>query len=611
MGSVFASSDDVEQRLPEGTVVAGIEVVSEIERGGMAVVYRGRRVHDGHPVALKVGTAEAAARHLAQERFQNEARLGEALRHPNIVRPLLAGRLTGPGEFAGRMYLVTELVEGRTLSWLMLYNQQGMLVERAVSLATQVAEAMVAMHEQGIVHRDLTPANIIVDDGDRVHVIDFGLAYALGGEDVDRTPDLTMEGATVGTPLYMSPQQAMHLEPCGAFDVYAFGVLLYELLSGAAPNSGLPPEEVVAVRCNPKSKLFPLLRVAPDTPSKLVGLIERCLAYDSNERPTAAEIVEHLRGDAPQKTSLREPSDPTMLMRRPSVVAEGARPVGDETMVRLVQGDVQLPAVQRARALALAVESAGQGGEPGEERLIPFVHVVEGAEGNRHKGGGSSTEREFPVVHVDSAQEEGRSKYALVVAFVLLFVAGVAAVAWWPRSSSQADPRESDVEAGSEDPLPQGAGKEPGLEGSKAEPAAEAEPAAKTPVAETELSEEAEGPTARPHSKPKGKPRKPTGLGQKKAPAPQDAKPGPLTPCADDRVEARRASKSNRWKAVLASTDDASCWSSGVERSRLRAKALMNLGRYKACMRETAGQEAVDLVQLYGECFRRANEEKP
>lgn len=610
METIFASSDDVEPRLPDGIVVAGVEVVSEIERGGMAVVYRGRRVQDGHLVALKVGTAEAAARYQAEERFQNEARLGDALQHPNIVRPLQAGRLHGPGEFAGRMFLVTELVEGRTLSWLMLYNQQGMPQERALRLATQVAEAMVAMHEQGIVHRDLTPANIIVDDDDRVHVIDFGLAYALGQDEVARSPDLTMEGATVGTPLYMSPQQAMHLEPSGAFDVYAFGVMLYELLSGAAPNSGLPPEEIVAVRCNPKSKLFPLRRGAPEAPAELAELVERCLAYDALERPTAAEIVAFLKNDG-EGLSFREPSDPTRLMRRPAVVAEGARPVGDETMVRLVQDDVQLPAVQRARAQGLGVEPVGGDEDPGEARLIPLVRVDADAVAPAGK-----EERLPPSEDGVVGQGEGRSKLALFLVAVL-FAASMAAVAWWPNSSGSEASRSSASEPAVDDGVePVVEEKSPGTDVKAASVAEVQEPEVESASehadeheVDPQIDVAPEPPVVRPDHKPKVKSRKPSGSGAKKAPKNADTKPGPLTSCAADRVNARAASKSKRWKTVLEATKDASCWSSGVERTRLRATALMNLGRYKACMRETAGQEAADLAQLHGECFKRASEE--
>lgn len=613
METTCASSEDTEPRLPDGVVVAGIEILSEIDRGGMAVVYRGRRVHDDRRVALKVGTSESAARCQAEERFRNEARLGDALRHPNIVRPLQVGRLHGPGEFAGRVFLVTELVEGRTLSWLMLYNQQGMAQERALRLATQVAEAMVAMHEQGIVHRDLTPANIIVDDEDRVHVIDFGLAYALGRDEVARSPDLTMEGGTVGTPLYMSPQQAMHLEPTGAFDVYAFGVLLYELLSGAAPNSGLPPEEIVAVRCNPTSKLFPLRRVAPDASPELAALVERCLAYDASERPTASEIVAFLNGDAARIPSPREVSEPTRPMRRPPVIAQGARPVGDETMVRLIRDDVQLPAVQRARAqaqaLALETEPERGGDEPGEARLTPLVRFDEGEDEPT-----ASEEHQPPlvaegVVHAGAEQDRGRRKTAVAFVVVLLIAASVAAVAW--RSYSSNSQASHGRLWAAELVIDDGADADPVAEEEAPGPEVKAASVAEIPEHESglEMKSQVDGapapPVVRPDRKPKAKSRKP----KKKAVKSADTKTGPLTSCAADRVNARGASKGKRWKAVLEATRNASCWSSGVERARLRATALMNLGRYKACMRETAGQEAGYLAGLHDECFRRASEE--
>ena len=190
-------------------------------------------------------------------------------------------------------------------------------------------------------------------------------------------------------------------------------------------------------------------------------------------------------------------------------------------------------------------------------------------------------------------------------------------MAWWPGAPrSQASRGASSV---AEHAIDSGSDVEPGEALEPQRPEVKAASAAELP--DPEAAPEPETPEASvdpepklvpdvPRSRTKTKPRKPAGSGKKPAVTePRDTKPGPLTSCAADRVDAREASKSKRWKAVLAATEDASCWSSGVERTRLRANALKNLGRYKACMRETAGQEAADLAQIHAECFRRASEE--
>lgn len=599
MSTVLASSDDTEMRLPEGAIVEGIEVVAEIGRGGMAIVYRGRRVADGREVALKVGTAEAV-RHQTEERFKNEALLGGKLQHPNIVRPLQVGRLDGPEGFEGRMHLATDLVEGRTLSWLMVYHQQGMPVVRAVHLATQLAEAMVVMHQQGIVHRDLKPANIIVGDDDRIHVIDFGLAYALGEGEEERSPDLTIEGAAPGTPLYMSPQQAMHLEPRRAFDVYAFGVILYELLSGAAPNSGLPSGEVAAVRCNPKARLFPLRRVAPNTPGELVELVERCLEYDSDQRPSSAEIVSALAGIAPPLREERGGASEKVALPHASVIAEGARPAGEETTARLVQNKVDLPSAKRVRELADEFAGRGEGGGADERRVIPIIDAkaaISIVEEESRAGGGEEEDL------VTESVEEGGAKRRLVAVVVavaaFLVCVGVMgmllqeppAVVLFPVTQGLSMGAGAAVEV--EPPRPEV--RPPPTDGKP--PPGEAEP----DVEDEPRGDSGDQPVA---------PRKPDRVKKvrpKSTPDPA-TKPGPLTPCATQRVDARAASKSKKWKAVLASTKDASCWSSKVERARLRANALRALGRYSACVRASAGHDEPELVRLTGECYRRASE---
>jgi len=556
--------DDGELRLPEGTVVEGIEVVSEIDRGGMAVVYRGRRVCDGRPVALKVGTAEAA-RHQTEERFNNEARLGGEVHHRNVVRPLQVGQLSGPDGFAGRMYLVTELVPGRTLRWLMVYHQQGMPVGRAVAIALQLAEAMVAMHERGIVHRDLKPANVIVDDEDRVHVIDFGLAYALGDAGSARSRDLTIEGAAPGTPLYMSPQQAMHLEPHRAFDVYAFGVILYELLSGAAPNSGLPSGEVAAARCNPKARLFPLCRLAPEAPPSLVALVESCLEYEPERRPQATEIVEAL-----------------------SVLRVGTAAEVDAVERRLIPIMPSVPSTRTAEtkaAISIVAEDEG----------AASIEVEPEVEAEPEVG-------DDEVVGL--AVRPSRPRRAGWVLGVLVVGLGGGLLAMRGASRPEAGAALSALPD-----IPRG---EPAVvnEG-EVDSVPSIDPTTSPPIEGSSV----ESPDGQPESPlsvepPARKKRRRAGRAMRKTAEPQPAAKPRATPCAAQRAAAREAKASRKWNAVLASTKDAFCWSSAEERTRLRANALINLKRYSACINETHGAADAQVVRLGKECYRRLTQEQ-
>lgn len=638
----MASADDSELRLVAGSVVEGIEIISELDRGGMGIVYRGRRLADGMDVAVKVGTAEAA-RHQTEARFRNEARLGNVLHHPNIVRALHVTALTAPAGFEGRMCLVTEFVQGRTLSWLMVYHRQGMPTPRAVRLAIQLADAMVAMHDQGVVHRDLKPANLIIDDDDRLHVIDFGLGFALGtDEDVARTPDLTLEGAAPGTPLYMSPQQALHQAPTGAFDVYAFGVVLYELLSGSAPNSDLPTGELVVARCNPKSKLFPLRRIAPHVPETLVELVEACLAYDANDRPSAPDIAARLRvveagldldppvlplHPAPSDDETKptpapnNPKDPprTRLHRRPPVVAEGARPAGEDTLAQLVRDRIDMPSVQRTQAeldkaardgcavtnriQVLAAITPDEGvPEPSAVPLVPDTR-----EEARPEPDDDAVTTTQPAASEDHPRTSRRPKVVLAASILFALAVAVAIAlrqdppppADTPRALAPAAVVQHDL---GDDPQP--AAPSPKVDVGFAPESLPSAPAATTAPSPAPSSEASR--PKRSHQKKKQPHHKGTPTTDS---APQ--KPGPLDVCAKNRVEARKAGKARAWKAVLAATRDATCWSSKTERARLRARAFRSLGRYAACVSVTHGAQDPEVLKLGKECYRLLSEEEP
>jgi len=290
---------DREARIPAGAYVMGgrFEIVDELARGGTAVVYRAVDRSTGGEVALKVVTA-AADRAETEARFRNEARLGASLAgHPHVVRPLAVGHLDGPAGFVGRMVLVTELVQGESADVVMGDHGTGLPIERACRIARDIARALVALHQRGIVHRDIKPGNVLLTgsgDDEHARLLDFGLAYATGDGWEARSPDLTADGHAPGTPLYMSPQQVAHEQPTPRFDVYSFGVMLYEFFSGDPPYDGLALGDLLARKCDPKAAPFPLAKICPELPPRLAELVEQCMRYAPAERPSAEELLEVL-----------------------------------------------------------------------------------------------------------------------------------------------------------------------------------------------------------------------------------------------------------------------------------------------------------------------------
>jgi predicted Ser/Thr protein kinase len=210
--------------LPSGLhQVAGYEILGELGRGGMGVVYRARQLSLGRTVALKMILAGQFAGDTEIRRFHAEAQAAGALDHPGIVQVFEVGR------HDGHHFLAMAFVDGPSLEARL---RDGPLPQReAAALVRQVAEAVAVAHDHGIVHRDLKPQNILLDQGGRPRVTDFGLAKRLEGG-----PELTGTGQVLGTPSYMAPEQASGAKNVGpAADVYALGAVLYAVLTGRPP----------------------------------------------------------------------------------------------------------------------------------------------------------------------------------------------------------------------------------------------------------------------------------------------------------------------------------------------------------------------------------------
>src|SRR5215467_14598039 len=204
--------------LTSGSKIGPYEILAPIAAGGMGEVYRARDTRLGRDVALKILPAEVAGDPIAKQRFEQEARAVAALNHPNIVAIY----------DVGEGYIVTELVDGRPLGGTKLG------LRKVVELAVQIASGLAAAHDAGIVHRDLKPGNILLTRDGRPKILDFGLAKVLaapGAMDADATMR-TEPGTVMGTPGYMSPEQVRGFLADHRSDIFSFGVILYELLSG-------------------------------------------------------------------------------------------------------------------------------------------------------------------------------------------------------------------------------------------------------------------------------------------------------------------------------------------------------------------------------------------
>src|SRR5919112_1642466 len=225
--------------LTPGRKLGSYDVVSLLGRGGMGEVYRAHDSRLKRDVALKVLQLDNPESRI---RFEREARAVAALNHPNIIT------IHSVEEVDGIPFLTMELVEGEPLSSRIV--PEGMPVERVLTLAIPIAEALAAAHRKGIIHRDLKPGNIMTTADGHVKILDFGLAKALSARPSDETIDQTQPGITVGTIAYLSPEQAHGQALDQRSDLFSFGVVLFEMASGRRPFTGDSDLAVLAALLN-------------------------------------------------------------------------------------------------------------------------------------------------------------------------------------------------------------------------------------------------------------------------------------------------------------------------------------------------------------------------
>ena len=277
------ATEDEEPPLAPGTVLAERYRIDDlVGRGGMGAVYRAEHLALGNTVAVKVLRASHGAHADMVRRFQREAVAASQIRHPGIVEVTDFGRTAD-----GRFYLAMELVEGETLAR-RLARLGPFPPAEAMSLVRELARALDAAHTRGIYHRDIKPENVLLARDGSAKLADFGIARLTEGP---RDARETAAGVIFGTPHYMSPEQAAGQRQDGRCDVYALGVLLFELLTGAPPYLGASATHVLAAHLlSPVPRLPGHGAHGPITPA-LADLVGRMMAKSASERPaTMAEV---------------------------------------------------------------------------------------------------------------------------------------------------------------------------------------------------------------------------------------------------------------------------------------------------------------------------------
>jgi len=281
--------------LEAGNLLDHYRIEAPVAESGMASIYRAIDLRSGAQVALKLPHLAMEADPALFDRFQREESIGIALDHPNVRRIF-------PNQDRSRLYMVMEWVDGRLLRQV-LYEQGKMPPQRAIAITLGILSALEYIHKNGVVHRDLKPENIMLDDADNIKLIDFGIASQAGAK------RLTYAGFTqaLGSPEYISPEQVRGKRGDARSDLYAVGVMLYEMLSGRTPFSGPSPLAIM----NDRLVNYPLppREAEPAISPQLQEVLYRALERDPKNRyPSArsfANDLQHLdQVGVPQRTEL-------------------------------------------------------------------------------------------------------------------------------------------------------------------------------------------------------------------------------------------------------------------------------------------------------------------
>ena len=266
--------------LQPGQKLAGrYEIIETIGSGGMGIVYRALDLELSEPVAVKTLRRELVSDSTALARFKTELRLARRISHRNVVRT------HDLGESDGMYFITMEYVEGTSVK--QLITERGKLpVHATLPIARQLCRALEVAHEQGIIHRDIKPHNMVLAPDGVLKVMDFGIARLLG-----RTQGMTQTGMVVGTPEYMAPEQLLGEDVDARADIYAVGVVIYECLTGRTPHTADNAMQLIS-RVLEQSPTPPH-ELVPDVPRKLSDAVLAALDRDRGKRPrTVGELYD-------------------------------------------------------------------------------------------------------------------------------------------------------------------------------------------------------------------------------------------------------------------------------------------------------------------------------
>jgi serine/threonine protein kinase/formylglycine-generating enzyme required for sulfatase activity len=310
-----------------------------IGRGGMGVVYRARHANFNRLFAIKILKSEMVNDPQAVKRFRNEANAAGAIRHPNAIA-ITDFNITSDG----LAYLVMDYVEGRSLREI-LKKEGALPFDRTVKLSSQVCEAVGAAHRKGIIHRDLKPDNIMVENiedsyEEMVHVLDFGIAKL--SQNPAYSENITVGGAILGSPYYMSPEQCDGRQLDPRSDIYSVGIILYEMLTGKVPFRAQTPWGLVKMHCSTMPQ--PLRVHRPDILPRLEETVLRALSKDPNDRQQSAldlrrEIEAALDENQPARIAHAQPQQSISPPSRPKISKDAPTEPLEQVIARQANED--------------------------------------------------------------------------------------------------------------------------------------------------------------------------------------------------------------------------------------------------------------------------------
>ena len=304
--------------IPAGTKLGRYEIRSQLGAGGMGEVYLAQDTQLGRRVAIKFLPLDSVADEQANRRLLREARAAATLDHPNICA------IHEVGEEGDRNFIVMQYVEGETLDLRMKRKPLDLL--ESLAIASQVADALTEAHAHGIIHRDIKPSNIIITPRGQVKVMDFGLAKVVAGAiESEAETLLTTPGMIIGTVPYMSPEQVRGEKPDARSDIFSFGVMLYEMLSGRQPFASESAAATVSAILTHEPP--PVLRYAPEAPEELQRIIRKCLEKDRERRfQSMSDVATDLHNLQREREVLARSTAPPLVSTRSSYASRRQLP---------------------------------------------------------------------------------------------------------------------------------------------------------------------------------------------------------------------------------------------------------------------------------------------